>query len=119
MAARRATHPTHGSISPTRSDPYKRLPLEPETVITRLRDKRDPLRGNFCPAQSTKPYEVCAAGYYCPNSSSQIICPKGHFCKAQSTVPWPCTILTSCPEGTHVPSLSWMALVIAGIVVSW
>ena len=47
----------------------------------------------------------------------QIICPKGHFCKAQSTVPWPCTYLTSCPEGTHVPSLSWMALVIAGIVV--
>ncbi|KAG2452836.1 hypothetical protein HYH02_002182 [Chlamydomonas schloesseri] len=99
------------------TDPYKRLPLEPETVITRLRDKRDPLRGNFCPAQSTKPYEVCAAGHYCPNSSSQIICPKGHFCKAQSTVPWPCTILTSCPEGTHVPSLSWMALVIAGIVL--
>ncbi|KAG2436216.1 hypothetical protein HXX76_006528 [Chlamydomonas incerta] len=99
------------------TEPYKRLPLEPETVITRLRDKRDPLRGNFCPAQSTKPYEVCAAGYYCPNSSAQIVCPKGHFCKAQSTVPWPCTILTSCPEGTHVPALSWMALVIAGIVL--
>lgn len=25
----------------------------------------------------------CSAGYYCPNSTMRIECPKGHFCQAQ------------------------------------
>ncbi|KAG2499694.1 hypothetical protein HYH03_002629 [Edaphochlamys debaryana] len=120
-----------GSFCPTRSTsaitcnyetllkttPYMKLPLEPETVVVRLRDRRDPLRGNYCPARSVKPYEVCEAGYYCPDSSTRLVCPKGYFCKAQSTAPWKCTYLTNCPEGTTVPKLSYMALVIAGVVI--
>ncbi|GFR49862.1 hypothetical protein Agub_g11964 [Astrephomene gubernaculifera] len=99
------------------SQPYQLLPLEPETVVRRLRDKRDPLRGNYCPAQSTKPYVVCSAGYYCPNVSAMLPCPRGYFCKAQSTSPWKCSWLSHCPEGTEVPRMSFMALLIAAIIV--
>lgn len=59
-----------------------------------------------------------SAGYYCPNTSTKIVCPKGYYCKPQSTQPWKCTLLAPCPEGTDVPRLSYMAVVIAAIVVS-
>ncbi|GIL43796.1 hypothetical protein Vafri_1407 [Volvox africanus] len=100
------------------TDPNQELPMQPDTVIIRVRDKRDPVRGNFCPAKSTKPNELCSAGNYCPNASTIIQCPKGYYCKAQSTSPAKCPLLTHCPPGTTVPPLSFMALVIAAIVVA-
>ncbi|GIL95431.1 hypothetical protein Vretimale_1456 [Volvox reticuliferus] len=100
------------------TDPNQELPMQPDTVIVRIRDRRDPIRGNFCPAKSTKPNELCSAGSFCPNASTIIKCPKGYYCKAQSTSPSKCPLLTRCPPGTTVPPLSFMALVIAAIVVS-
>jgi hypothetical protein len=44
---------------PTLRAPYQGLVVEPDSVVARLRDKRDPLRGNYCPAGATKPMTVC------------------------------------------------------------
>lgn len=53
----------------------------------------------------------CAPGYYCPSTSEQVICPKRSFCPEQSERPRPCIWLTSCPEGTIRPKLSFGAFV--------
>lgn len=59
---------------------------------------------------------TCRAGYYCPNASSQIMCPKGYFCKNQEVAPRKCTVLAKCPAGTSVPKFSALAFVIAVVV---
>ena len=96
--------------------PPSAIPLEPVTVLQRLRDNGDPIKGNYCPAGSTKPNTVCAGGYYCPNISTSIKCPEGYFCKPQSIAPRKCNVLTSCPAGTQSPIYSRVAFLTAGLV---
>ncbi len=59
-------------------------------IVTRLKRNREPIRGNYCPAGSSRPSAVCAGGYYCPNATVQIICPAGYYCKPQSIYPVKC-----------------------------
>lgn len=39
--------------------PNLELPMKPDTVVERLRNKRDPLRGNYCPPMSTRSNDQC------------------------------------------------------------
>lgn len=39
--------------------PFMPLPVESGTVIERLRDQKDPLKGNYCPVNATKPNNLC------------------------------------------------------------
>jgi hypothetical protein len=76
-----------------------------------------------CPLRLTLPNAYLSpsshrAGYYCPNVSASIVCPKNFFCKAQSIAPMPCSILTQCPEATGTPQFSYLAFVIAAVVSS-
>lgn len=50
--------------------------------------------------------QACAAGYYCPNSSTILPCPKGSFCKWYSTLPKHCPWLATCPPGSESADLS-------------
>ena len=96
--------------------PSTEIPLEPVTVLQRLRDDGDPIKGNYCPAGSTKPNSACSGGSYCPNISTSILCPAGYFCKAQSIAPRKCNVLTTCPPGTESPIYSRVAFLTAGLV---
>jgi hypothetical protein len=51
-------------------------------IIT-LTALQDPIQGNYCPVNSTKPNTLCADGYYCPNVTAQIQCPQGYYCRQQ------------------------------------
>lgn len=59
------------------------------------------------------PLHLAPAGYYCPNTSAEIICPKGYFCPRSSLEPKKCTGLLTCPnEGESQPQVSrvhWVA----------
>lgn len=101
-----------------RRNPWLSMPVQPNSVVARLREQREPLRGNVCPANATAPSTICRAGFYCPNVSAEVVCPAGHYCKPQSVAPWPCAALTSCPEGTGAPPISYVAVIIIIVVVS-
>eukprot|EP00798_Chlamydomonas_sp_ICE-L_P004549 gene4549-14728_t len=100
-----------------KGNPMFDLPQEPITVLRRLRNEGDPMFGNICPAGATKSTAKCPSGYYCPDVASQIICPSGYYCKGQDIEPEKCAPLTSCPEGTGKPNFSWLAFVIAGVII--
>lgn len=98
------------------------LPRRQETVIERLVKYQDPYRGNTCPENSTAPESACSAGFYCPDPTQQIVCPKGHFCKAQSIAPRKCPALSSCNEGSGQPSMVWppyvFSIIVVGVIIS-
>ncbi|KAG2424836.1 hypothetical protein HXX76_014257 [Chlamydomonas incerta] len=77
-------------------------------VVIRLRDDREPLRGNYCPNQSALPNLRCKPGYFCPNTSLQLPCPAGHFCRAESVEPVVCPLLATCPVVASSPRV-WPA----------
>eukprot|EP00798_Chlamydomonas_sp_ICE-L_P010289 gene10289-8212_t len=56
------------------------------TVIYRIRNEKDPMKGNICPPGATKPNTICPAGFYCPSPSEQIICPNGYYCKGNPSL---------------------------------
>lgn len=97
--------------------PFEPLRMDNVTVLQRLRDYGDPYRGNYCPANSTKPNNICDGGYYCPDASIAIKCPQGYFCKPQSLSPQKCHALMMCPPGTSTPRWSALAFVIIAIIV--
>ncbi|KAK0610160.1 hypothetical protein B0T17DRAFT_500903 [Bombardia bombarda] len=46
---------------------------------------------------------ICQAGWYCPRSANgrqTFICPKGTYCQPGAPSPTPCSIGSSCPEGS-------------------
>lgn len=45
----------------------------------------------------------CPAGNYCPNTTSQILCPRGYFCRQGSEQPKRCPPGSFCKSGTEVP----------------
>lgn len=45
----------------------------------------------------------CDGGWYCPNTTSKIRCPRGHFCRQGSIQPERCPPGSRCPELTDVP----------------
>ena len=55
--------------------------------------------GQYCAAGSTSPQQ-CAAGFYCPNASSQIACSSGYYCPQSSTSPQLCVVGNYCPNTT-------------------
>ncbi|KXZ50416.1 hypothetical protein GPECTOR_16g590 [Gonium pectorale] len=91
--------------------------------VQRLRDGRGPIRGNYCPQNSTTPGVKCPGGSYCPNASVVLPCPAGHYCKPQSVHPVECPPLAVCPPGTtyargdHIAGLLF-GLILAGTCVS-
>lgn len=87
------------------------LYTEPETVASRLFNYLDPFVGNYCPSMSSSPSTRCPSGYYCPNTSMQLPCPKGHFCKAQSTYPRKCPSLTICNPKSTYPEFSYFSVI--------
>ncbi|KAG2488202.1 hypothetical protein HYH03_013196 [Edaphochlamys debaryana] len=68
-------------------------------TVSRLRDERQPLRGNVCPNGSELPSRRCRAGYYCPDPSLEPPCPPGSFCLAGAVAPRPCPPLSLCGAG--------------------
>ncbi|KAG2429729.1 hypothetical protein HYH02_013986 [Chlamydomonas schloesseri] len=77
-------------------------------VVVRLRDDREPLRGNYCPNKSALPNLRCKPGFYCPNTSLQLPCPGGHYCRAESVEPVACPPLALCPVAASSPHV-WPA----------
>lgn len=59
---------------------------------------------------------VSREGYYCPDSSVELLCPKGFYCPEGSSHPKQCRLLAPCPAGTVKPRLSWLALVLLALV---
>ncbi|KAL6748717.1 hypothetical protein V8C86DRAFT_1122712 [Haematococcus lacustris] len=98
--------------------PFKVLPQPGQSVIKRMRDQGDPLRGNLCPVGSSRPTSLCAEGYYCPNTSTSLRCPASFFCPVQSIEPRRCSVLTSCPEGTGRPRWSSLAFVLSSLIAA-
>lgn len=88
-----------------------------DTVFQRLVKFMDPFKGNFCPANATRPGTKCPGGFYCPSPREMIKCPRGYFCKSQSTKPRKCPVVTRCPGGTEAPGYSGMAYVFGFIVL--
>ncbi|MEW5299745.1 MAG: hypothetical protein WDW36_002726 [Sanguina aurantia] len=60
--------------------PFAKIQNPPDLVINKVLGSGAPISGNFCPVGSDAPYTNCQEGYFCPNSSAQIICPSGYFC---------------------------------------
>lgn len=50
--------------------------------------------GNLCDGTGTAGRKPCSAGYFCPNPTTQTICPDGRFCPEGSSAP------SLCPAGT-------------------
>jgi len=80
------------------------------------------LKGNFCPSYSTTPFGVCRAGFYCPDVSQKIVCPRGYFCPPQTVEPLKCPPLSACRGNKRRPEVSMSAVigilsVIAGLAV--
>ncbi|KAH7313876.1 hypothetical protein B0I35DRAFT_355760 [Stachybotrys elegans] len=60
------------------------------------------LDGNNVPMGQFEPV-VCQAGSYCPVESEgmeSIKCPSGHYCQPGAATPTPCSLGSSCPEGS-------------------
>lgn len=90
---------------------------EKDTVLDRLTRYGDPMRGNYCPANSTAPSAACSGGFYCPNASIAIRCPEGSFCKSGSIRPRECPVMTECPDGASEPVMFGVPLIFAGMVL--
>lgn len=92
-------------------------------INTRILDfvKIGSMVGNYCPAGSSQRDTKCPRGYYCPDPSLKIVCPKGSFCGEQSTRPRACPLLSrfQCrTEGRADPGILWTPYVFAiGIVI--
>ncbi len=59
------------------------------------------LASNYCPPQGIYEPRLCTAGYYCPTSTQQIICPSGSYCSVGSVEPTKCSLLSDCSEGSE------------------
>ena len=55
---------------------------------------------NYCPA-GTYVLTACAAGSYCPNTTSQLACSSGNFCPTGSTAQNACPAGSVCPTTTQ------------------
>ncbi|KAG2488394.1 hypothetical protein HYH03_013080 [Edaphochlamys debaryana] len=97
------------------------IPVDGQSdLLTRLKKNREPIRGNYCPAGSSKPSATCPGGYYCPNVSTMIICPENNYCKPQSIYPVPCPAspaIVECPAGTSYPDGRPLAGLIFGMII--
>ena len=62
---------------------------------------------------------LSAPGSYCPDSSTQLECPKRYFCRAASVAPQPCPFFSYCPPGTHVPVQVWVGIFLAVIMLTF
>eukprot|EP01040_Poterioochromonas_malhamensis_P012359 gene12359-13511_t len=83
----------------------------------------DRLKTEFCDRQGRYEPLLCEKGYYCPNPSEQIKCPKDYFCPMGQYEPISCGPLTSCPEGsdkrTDYSSLVAIVVTDVGVVLIW
>ena len=61
----------------------------------------------------------CPAGYYCPNSTTRVLCPEGSSCRQGSTSPQSCPLLTDCAPGSPVPKAQGLVVVIVMVVVGF
>ena len=41
------------------NNPFFAMPIQPESVVARIRNDGDPLKGNICHSNSTKPTQLC------------------------------------------------------------
>lgn len=98
-----------------RRDMYMDMPRP--SVLERLIVYLDPYTGNFCPTKSSTPNTRCASGYFCPNTTISLPCPRGFVCKLQTVVPHKCPALTVCPSGQAHPSFNGMAFFVAMLIV--
>jgi ABC-type polar amino acid transport system ATPase subunit len=74
--------------------------------------------GLYCEEGSSDPLTVCSAGSFCPNSSTQLPCPKHFFCRAASVEPRKCAFFSYCPVGTEVPIQVWVGLFLAILLLT-
>lgn len=112
-----------GTVSPQTCDMSSLLmsavyiKKDDDKVVDRLIKQGDILNGNYCPIDSTTPLNDCTAGYYCPNASVKIPCPKGSYCKIQSTYPIRCPPLSKCPMLTVYPQFPGIVLLFELILI--
>ncbi|ORX56125.1 hypothetical protein BCR36DRAFT_346791 [Piromyces finnis] len=77
-------------------------------------------KGFFCPENSQQP-AYCCKGWYCPNSTIAIPCPKGHWCARGSVKKQTCFGLgiNKCPERTdQAPKYGIFLIFLAFFVVT-
>mmetsp|Transcript_12317 Transcript_12317/g.26589 ORF Transcript_12317/g.26589 Transcript_12317/m.26589 type:complete len:1041 (+) Transcript_12317:146-3268(+) len=115
-----------GSTAPTTCDFNWLLQYAPDTIIPSGEDnpitaaeavyfQGQALAGNLCPKGSITPTQSCPAGYYCPNTTTKIICPDEHYCKTGSAAPWNCSFFSVCDAGSDSPRVTYTAVI--GIVI--
>ena len=93
------------------------VPVNDPTILAFLGSGATPILGNYCPSGSDALTRGCPGGYYCPNASTRVDCPRGHYCAAWSIAPTRCSPLMSCPANTDRPSYDPVAFVIFGVVL--
>eukprot|EP00884_Botryococcus_braunii_P009426 jgi/Botrbrau1/18485/Bobra.0072s0065.1 len=114
-----------GAVVPTtcsyvnllQSDPWTIVPTLQRTVREHVYLMGDPMAGNYCPAGSETLDTPCEAGYFCPNSSTKILCPAGKFCKYSSRQPRNCPWLAHCKPGAESADLSLGGFLVLFIIL--
>ena len=67
---------------------------------------------------SISPFQLCDKGYYCPEPSKSVECPKDYYCKAGWAEPRKCSTFSRCPAGSSAPSVLTDAIIgIIGLLV--
>ncbi|KAL4899814.1 hypothetical protein BDW74DRAFT_171221 [Aspergillus multicolor] len=91
-------------------------PPSPDCLLRRLQSS-----ANIC-LESQGNYEpvICQPSFYCvPPGTQQLECPKGYFCPLGTVMPFKCTVLSICREGSshQTPLLALMLSVLLDILV--
>jgi hypothetical protein len=81
--------------------------------------QRQRLLGKKCVQQSRYEPVICEEGYYCPTQSSKVVCPAGSFCPMGSTLPFSCSPLAYCPEGSKFQTnlAGFLAFVLVDLIL--
>ena len=107
-----------GHTCPTPSVIYPCNQTDPLVNISRANRTYDPytwtLASLYCPARSS--FDVfdddaryahrCSRGYFCPNSTTQIVCGRGYFCPEGVWDPIVCPAGSVCPDGESIVTCS-------------
>lgn len=72
--------------------------------------------GSYCPAGSVI-WEICTAGFYCPDPTQKLLCTEGSYCPEGSTEPTPCGVFEVCEAGAEIPQIYFSVLVLGGVPV--